>query len=55
MGFFFSLGHSSVVFVLAVLLNFGIRGLDAQVRNGDSGLHTITSVVGTSCLGSSCS
>ena len=24
-GFFFSLGHSSVVFVLAVLLNFGIR------------------------------
>ena len=30
-GFFFSLGHSSVVFVLAVLLNFGIRGLDEQV------------------------
>ena len=27
-GFFFSLGHSSVVFVLAVLLNFGIKGLD---------------------------
>jgi High-affinity nickel permease len=25
-GFFFSLGHSSVVFVLAVLLNFGIKG-----------------------------
>jgi high-affinity nickel-transport protein len=25
-GYFFSLGHSSVVFVLAVLLNFGIRG-----------------------------
>ncbi len=25
-GFFFSLGHSSVVFALAVLLNFGIRG-----------------------------
>ena len=28
-GLFFSLGHSSVVFVLAVLLNFGIRSLDA--------------------------
>src|SRR3984885_9401448 len=27
-GFFCALGHSSVVFVLAVLLNFGIRGLD---------------------------
>ncbi len=24
-GFFFSLGHSTIVFVLAVLLNFGIR------------------------------
>ena len=35
-GFFFSLGHSSVVFVLAVLLNFGIRDLDDQVRNGNS-------------------
>ena len=28
-GFFFSLGHSSVVFVLAVLLNFGIRALNS--------------------------
>jgi high-affinity nickel-transport protein len=43
-GFFFSLGHSSVVFVLAVLLNFGIRGLDKQVSNDNSGLHTITGV-----------
>jgi len=50
-GFFFSLGHSSVVFVLAVLLNFGIRGLDNQVRNDDSGLHTITGVVGTCVSG----
>jgi nickel/cobalt transporter (NiCoT) family protein len=50
-GFFFSLGHSSVVFVLAVLLNFGIRGLDGQVRNGNSGLHNITSVVGTCVSG----
>ena len=31
-GFFFSLGHSTVVFVLAVLLNFGIRALDGQVK-----------------------
>src|SRR5256884_4021924 len=50
-GFFFSLGHSSVVFVLAVLLNFGIRGLDKQVRNDNSGLHTITGVVGTCVSG----
>src|ERR1700745_868773 len=32
-GFFFSLGHSTVVFVLAVLLNFGIRALDRQVSD----------------------
>ena len=50
-GFFFSLGHSSVVFILAVLLNFGIRGLDKQVRNDNSGLHTITGVVGTCVSG----
>ena len=50
-GFFFSLGHSSVVFVLAVLLNFGIRGLDKQVSNDNSGLHTITGVVGTCVSG----
>jgi high-affinity nickel-transport protein len=47
-GFFFSLGHSTVVFVLAVLLNFGIRGLDAQVKNGNSGLQHTTNIVGTS-------
>jgi high-affinity nickel-transport protein len=47
-GFFFSLGHSSVVFVLAVLLNFGIRGLGAQLRNGGSTLHSSTNLIGTS-------
>ena len=40
-----------MVFVLAVLLNFGIRGLDNQVRNDNSGLHTITGVVGTCVSG----
>jgi high-affinity nickel-transport protein len=46
-GFFFSLGHSSVVFILAVLLNFGIRGLDEQVKNGNSGLQHTTNIIGT--------
>jgi high-affinity nickel-transport protein len=46
-GFFFSLGHSTVVFVLAVLLNFGIRGLDEQVKNGSSGLQYTTNIIGT--------
>ena len=46
-GFFFSLGHSSVVFALAVLLNFGIRGLDDQVKNGSSRLQYTTNIIGT--------
>lgn len=46
-GFFFSLGHSSVVFALAVLLNFGIRGLDQQVKNGSSSLQYTTNMIGT--------
>src|ERR1700728_1960650 len=50
-GFFFSLGHSSVVFFLAVLLNFGIRSLDEQVKNDGSGLHNVTSVIGTGVSG----
>src|SRR2546430_13575280 len=37
-GFFFSLGHSSVVFVLAVLLDFGIPSLHPQGRAGHSPL-----------------
>jgi high-affinity nickel-transport protein len=50
-GFFFSLGHSSVVFVMAVLLNFGIRSLDDAVSNDGSRLHTVTGIVGTSVSG----
>jgi high-affinity nickel-transport protein len=50
-GFFFSLGHSTVVFVLAVALNFGIRSLDSQVSTKGSGLHSVTGIVGTSVSG----
>jgi high-affinity nickel-transport protein len=50
-GFFFSLGHSSVVFALALLLNFGIRALDDQVRNDRSGLHQVTGIIGTGVSG----
>ena len=46
-GFFFSLGHSSVVFALLILLNFGIRALNDQVRNGHSALQHATNVIGT--------
>ncbi len=50
-GFFFSLGHSSVVFLLAVLLNFGIKALIGQVKNDNSSLHHYTGLVGTSVSG----
>jgi high-affinity nickel-transport protein len=50
-GFFFSLGHSSVVFFLAVLLNFGIRGLDQQLKNSGSQLQYYTNIIGTCVSG----
>ena len=50
-GFFFSLGHSTIVFVLALLLNFGIRALNEQVRNNGSQLHAMTGVIGTTVSG----
>jgi high-affinity nickel-transport protein len=46
-GYFFSLGHSTIVFLLAVLLNFGIRALNSQVQDDRSGLHHWTGIVGT--------
>ncbi len=50
-GFFFSLGHSSVVFALSLLLSLGIRALAGPVRNGSSGLHQFSTVVGTGVSG----
>jgi high-affinity nickel-transport protein len=50
-GFFFSLGHSSVVFVLSILLNLGVRAINGQVSDGGSRLHSVTTVVGTSVSG----
>ncbi|GAA0598560.1 HoxN/HupN/NixA family nickel/cobalt transporter [Kutzneria viridogrisea] len=50
-GFWFSLGHSSVVFGLCVLLALGVRALADQVANDDSPLHSWTGVVGTAVSG----
>ncbi|MGZ4187888.1 MAG: Nickel transporter NicT [Solirubrobacteraceae bacterium] len=51
-GFWFSLGHSTVVFALAVLISAGVRSLDGQVRNGGSQLHNVTGWIGTTVSGS---
>lgn len=50
-GFFFSLGHSSVVTALAIILNFGIKSLGVQIKNDNSSLHHYTSLIGTSVSG----
>jgi high-affinity nickel-transport protein len=46
-GFWFSLGHSSVVFALAALISFGVRALDGPVRHPGSVLHQAAGWVGT--------
>jgi len=50
-GFFFSLGHSSVVATLAILLNFGIKALGTQLKDTKSSLHHYTGLIGTSVSG----
>ena len=50
-GFFFSLGHSSVVASLAILLNFGIKSLGTQLKDENSSLHHYTGLVGTTVSG----
>jgi len=50
-GFFFSLGHSSVVAALAILLNFGIKALGTQLKDENSSLHHWTGLIGTTVSG----
>jgi high-affinity nickel-transport protein len=46
-GFWFSLGHSSIVFALCLLLGFGVRALAGAVTDDGSELHTLTGLIGT--------
>ena len=50
-GFWFSLGHSTIVFALAFLLSIGVKALAGQVESDDSELHSVTGVVGASVSG----
>jgi high-affinity nickel-transport protein len=50
-GFWFSLGHSTVVFALSFLFAIGIRALSGPVAHDGSTLHTITGWIGTSVSG----
>ena len=51
-GFFFSLGHSTIVFVMTILLGLGVRALGGQVKNSNSTLHVVGNLVGTAVSGS---
>jgi len=50
-GFFFSLGHSSIVFLLAIAFTLGVRGLSGAVSKDDSWLHQATGLIGPTVSG----
>ena len=50
-GFWFSLGHSSIVFGLAFLLALGVKAVVGPVANDGSSLHHYTGLIGTSVSG----
>jgi high-affinity nickel-transport protein len=50
-GFWFSLGHSTIVFALALLISVGVRSLDGPVNNDNSQLHNVTGWIGTGVSG----
>ncbi|WP_243727503.1 HoxN/HupN/NixA family nickel/cobalt transporter [Actinocrispum wychmicini] len=50
-GFWFSLGHSTIVFGLSFLLSIGVRALAGQVEDDGSELHSVTGIIGASVSG----
>jgi high-affinity nickel-transport protein len=50
-GFWFSLGHSTIVFALAFLLSAGVKALANPVEDDNSTLHSMTGVIGASVSG----
>ncbi len=50
-GFWFSLGHSTIVFALAALISLGMRSLDGPVKSDSSQLHQVTNWIGTCVSG----
>jgi nickel/cobalt transporter (NiCoT) family protein len=50
-GFWFSLGHSTIVFALALLISIGVRAVDGPVQNDHSALRGATGWIGTAVSG----
>ncbi|MGN6161780.1 MAG: HoxN/HupN/NixA family nickel/cobalt transporter [Marmoricola sp.] len=51
LGFWFSLGHSTIVFVLSFLLSIGVKALVGPIRDDSSTLHELTGIIGPSVSG----
>jgi high-affinity nickel-transport protein len=51
-GFWFSLGHSTIVFLLAFGIGLGVKALDGPVKSSGSSLHQVTGSIGTLISGS---
>src|SRR5664279_2957751 len=50
-GFWFSLGHSTIVFSLAFLLSAVVKALPGPAETGSSSLHSVTGIIGASVSG----
>src|SRR4051795_6319603 len=50
-GFCFSLGHSSIVLALGMLVTVGVRGLSGAVQDDGSSLHRATGLIGSAVSG----
>jgi nickel/cobalt transporter (NiCoT) family protein len=50
LGFWFSLGHSTIVFTLALLISFGVKSLVGPLA-GDSALRSLAGVIGAGVSG----
>jgi len=50
-GFWFSLGHSTIVFALALLVSVGVRALDGPAQNDQSTLRGATGSIGAAVSG----
>jgi nickel/cobalt transporter (NiCoT) family protein len=51
LGFWFSLGHSTIVFALALLLSFGVKAVVGPVTSDGSALHSTAGVIGAGVSG----
>ena len=51
-GFWFALGHSTIVFVLALSISLGVQGFDRPIEDDHSSFRLATTAIGTAVSGS---